>query len=59
MTNAGRPPIYDTVKLDVILSLAENLQIYSRQISADRNISKSSVLCVLKTDNYNPYLSCQ
>lgn len=46
--NAGRPPLNDNVKLDLLLSLAENYQINSRKIVADTNISRPVLLHVLK-----------
>lgn len=55
VANAGRPKMNDNVKLDVLLSVAENHQINSRQIAADKDISKTSVLRLLKKEKYHPY----
>lgn len=45
----------DNVKLDVLLSVAVNPQINSRQIAADTNSSKRSKLPIVKKDKFHPY----
>lgn len=41
--NAGRPPANDNVRVDVLLSVADNPHGISKQIADDRYISKWSV----------------
>lgn len=53
--NAGRPKMNENVKLNIALSIEENVHNTSRQIALDNAVSQRSVLRVLRSEKYHPY----
>lgn len=52
----GRTPRFDEEKqLDVLVEIEENPHKPTRQLAADNDVSKSSILRVLKEEKYHPY----
>lgn len=51
----GRSKLNDEKKLDVLLHVEENPHKPTREVAGDCDVSKSSVLRVLKKEKYHPY----
>ncbi|KAJ8912480.1 hypothetical protein NQ315_014580 [Exocentrus adspersus] len=55
LPRTGRPPVPDDVQLDVLLTVAVNPHVSTRQVGLDLQISHMTAHRILKREKYHPY----
>ncbi|KAJ8946018.1 hypothetical protein NQ318_023265 [Aromia moschata] len=55
LPKSGRPKITQDKKIDIVLSMEENPQSTSILVASENEVSQTTVLCILRKENYHPY----
>ncbi|KAJ8956331.1 hypothetical protein NQ318_015069 [Aromia moschata] len=55
LPKSGRPKITQDKKIDIVLSMEENPQSTSTLVASENEVSQTTVLFILRKENYHPY----
>ncbi|KAJ8951166.1 hypothetical protein NQ318_021610 [Aromia moschata] len=55
LPKSGRPKITQDKKIDIVLSMEENPQSTSTLVASENEVSQTTVLRILRKENYHPY----
>ncbi|KAJ8950186.1 hypothetical protein NQ318_003175, partial [Aromia moschata] len=55
LPKCGRPKITRDKKIDIVLSMEENPQSTSTLVASENEVSQTTVLRILRKENYHPY----
>ncbi|KAJ8962527.1 hypothetical protein NQ318_000918 [Aromia moschata] len=55
LPKSGRPKITQDKKIDIVLSMEENPQSASTLVASENEVSQTTVLRILRKENYHPY----
>ncbi|KAJ8961900.1 hypothetical protein NQ318_021518 [Aromia moschata] len=55
LPKSGHPKMTQDKKIDIVLSMEENLQSTSTLVASENEVSQTTVLRILRKENYHPY----